>query len=105
MKQHPFPIVVFPSHEVRLAFGARVDEIAGLALRALLKERGTLEVAHQQVRYRSHHLAFSSRIGNQGDLILELGIGDSRHAGRVIVEADLRKAAIGATPPRRPRNG
>lgn len=92
MQRNPFPIIVFPSAAVRRAVGPEVDTVAGLALKAILKGRRSIEIAHQQIKYRSHHLAFSSRIGIHGDLILELDIGDPRLADRVILESDLRKA-------------
>ncbi|KPH77810.1 MULTISPECIES: hypothetical protein [Bosea] len=91
MQRNPFPIVVHPSAAVRRLLGPALDTVAGLALRALL--RRSIEVAHQQIAYRSHDLAFSSRIGSLGDLIIEMDLGDPRLADRVIIEEDLRKAA------------
>lgn len=93
MQRNPFPIVVHPSAAVRRLLGPALDTVAGLALRALLTNRRSIEVAHQQITYRSHHLAFSSRIGNQGDLIIEMDVGDPRLAERLIIEEDLRRAA------------
>ncbi|MBX9912074.1 MAG: hypothetical protein K2Z25_25650 [Beijerinckiaceae bacterium] len=93
MQRNSFPIVVHPSAAVRRLIGPELDMIAGLALRALLLNQRSIEIAHQQIAYRSHHLAFSSRIGNQGDLIIELDIGDPRLAGRVILEEEIRRAA------------
>lgn len=93
MQRSQFPIVVHPSPAVRRLIGPDLDAVAGLALRALLLNQRSIEIAHQQIAYRSHHLAFSSRIGNQGDLIIELDIGDPRLAGRVVLEAEMRRAA------------
>lgn len=93
MQRTPFPIIVHPSVAVRRLLGPALDTVAGLALRALLMNRRSIEVAHQQIAYRSHHLAFSSRIGQQGDLIIEIDLGDPRLADRVIIEDDLRSAA------------
>ncbi|WP_291821479.1 hypothetical protein [Bosea sp. (in: a-proteobacteria)] len=93
MQRSPFPIVVHPSVAVRRLLGPALDTVAGLALRALLMNRRSIEVAHQQIAYRSHHLAFSSRIGQQGDLIIEMDLGDPRLAERVIIEEDIRRAA------------
>jgi hypothetical protein len=58
----------------------------------MLKSRRSLEVAHQQIRFGQHHLAFCSRIGSLGDLIIELDIGDPRLSNRIILEEDLRRA-------------
>ena len=93
MQQHPFPIFVYPSLAVRRAVGPDTDKVAALALRAALKNRRSLEIAHQQIQYRSHHFAFSSRIGSEGDLILELDIGDPRLADRVVLEEDMKRVA------------
>lgn len=93
MQKNPFPIIVYQSAAVRRLLGPALETVAGLALRALLTNRRSIEVAHQQITYRSHHLAFSSRIGNQGDLIIEMDVGDPRLAERVILEDDMRSAA------------
>ena len=37
-------------------------------LRAILKTHKCLEVAHQQIRFRQHHLAFSSRVTASDDI-------------------------------------
>lgn len=92
MQRHPFPIIVHSSPAVRQLAGVDLDRIAGLALRALLKNRRSIEVAHQQIVYRARHFAFSSRIGGEGDLILELDVGDPRLAERLIVEEEFRQA-------------
>jgi hypothetical protein len=95
MQRNLFPILVRTTPAVRQAVGPDVNIVGGLALRAVLKSKRSLEIAHQQIKYRSHHLAFSSRIGVHGDLILELDVGDPRLADRVILEADYRKALAG----------
>jgi hypothetical protein len=108
MQRRRFPILVYPSAAVRRSVGPDLDVVAGLALRAVLKNRRSLEIAHQQISYRSHCLAFSSRIGTDGDLILELDVGDPRLADRIILEEDLVRArrfaqTEGAKPPSRRR--
>jgi hypothetical protein len=90
----PFLLVTTPA--LRKALGRDVDKVAVLAAQALLRHRKTLEVAHQQVRYRKHMIAFSSRVGRHGDLILELDMGDPALGDRVILEADLRRAELSA---------
>jgi hypothetical protein len=93
MQPFPFPIFVYPSLAVRRMLGPDTDKVAALALRAVLKNRRSLEIAHQQVQWRSRHFAFSSRIGSEGDLILELDIGDPRLEGRVVLEEDMKRIA------------
>lgn len=100
MSRHSLPIVIYPSLAARRLLGPGIDDAAGIALRTLLKERRSLEIAHQQIVYRSHHLAFSSRIGTQGDLILVLDIGDPKLAERVVLEDDLRRKRKDPTPRR-----
>jgi len=102
MQRHPFPIFVYPSAEVRRTLGPDTDRVAALALRAALKNRRSLEIAHQQVQWRSKHFAFSSRIGAEGDLIVELDIGDPRLEGRVVLEDDMKRAGKAAREKSRP---
>jgi hypothetical protein len=90
----PFLLVTTPA--LRKALGREVEKVAVLAAQALLRHRKTLEVAHQQVRYRKHMIAFSSRIGRHGDLILELDMGDPALGDRLVLEADLRRAELSA---------
>jgi hypothetical protein len=86
------PILVIATHSARRALGSDVRRAALLAARAILKRRGSLEIAHQQIRFGRHDLAFCSRIGALGDLILELDIGDPRLSKRVVLEEELRSA-------------
>lgn len=102
MQRHPFPIFVYPSAEVRRSLGPDTDKVAALALRAVLKSRRSLEIAHQQVVWRSRHFAFSSRIGREGDLIVELELGDPRLEGRILLEDDMQRAAKAAREKGRP---
>ncbi len=92
MKRALFPFTVVPSNAVRSALGRDLDEAVVLALRAILRETRSLEVAHQQISYRGHCLAFSSRITGRGDLVLDIDMGDPRLADRLILETELRSA-------------
>jgi len=92
MNRAYFPFLLIPSHAVRNLLRRDLAKVGVLALRAILQHRKGLEVAHQQIRYRRHDLAFSSRIGSRGDLILEFDIGDPRLAHRLVLEEDLRRA-------------
>jgi hypothetical protein len=87
------PIIVIPTHAARHALGSDLRRVALLAVRAILRNRKGIEIAHQQIRFRKHDLAFSSRIGSLGDLILEVDLGDPRLSHRLVLEADLRRAS------------
>jgi hypothetical protein len=87
------PFIILPTHQARNALGASLGKAAVLALRAILTHRKSLELAHQQIRYGKHHLAFSSRVGNRGDLILEIDLGDPDLCKRLFTEDELRRAA------------
>ena len=93
MDRASLPILVISSHQARRALGRNLAEAAVLAVKAILRNRRGIEVAHQQSRYRKHDLAFSSRIGSRGDIVLELDLGDPRLSHRLILEEDLRRAA------------
>ena len=92
MKRAHLPFLIVPSHAVATLVGRDLDTVAILALKAILQHRKGLEVAHQQIRYRNHDLAFSSRISRNGDLILELDVGDPRLSKRLVLEEELRRA-------------
>lgn len=92
MHRASLPILMTATPAARALLGPDLAKVAVLALRAILQHRKGIEVAHQQVRYRKHHLAFSSRIGRYGDLILDLDVGDPALEHRVVLEADLRDA-------------
>lgn len=92
MKRAFLPFKIVPTHAARNAVGRDLDAVAVLALRAILRHNKSLEVAHQQIRYRHLHLAFSSRVTSNGDLIIDLDVGDPRLADRLILEHDLAVA-------------
>jgi hypothetical protein len=86
------PFIFVPSNAAARLLGRDSGEVAVLALRAILRNHKGLEVAHQQIRYRGHHLAFSSRITAGGELVVELDIGDARLEDRIVLEDELRSA-------------
>lgn len=96
------PILLSASPAVRKALGPDLKRVAVLAVQALLRNGRGLEVSLQQIDYRRQPIAFSSRIGRMGDLIVDLDVGDPSLASRVFLEADLRKAQA-ALPLRRRR--
>ena len=92
MVRSNIPVYVHASPAVHEAVGNALGQIAVLAIRTILKNARSLEVAHQQIRYRQHHLALSSRITKMGDLVINMDVGDPGLAHHVIYEADLRGA-------------
>ena len=69
MHRASLPILMTASPAVRKLLGPELSKVAVLAVQAILRHRRGIEVAHQQISYRKHHVAFSSRIGRHGDLI------------------------------------
>ena len=94
MDRAALPFLLVASPAARALAGRDLTKIAVLAMQAMIQQRRSIEVAHQQIRYRKHCFAFSSRVGRHGDLILELDIGDPRLADRLILETDLRRAEL-----------
>lgn len=92
MDRASLPFLLLSTPAVREALKADLDKVAVLALQAVLRHRRGIEVAHQQISYRRHLIAFSSRIGKLGDLILELDLGTPALGDRLVLEQDLRKA-------------
>jgi hypothetical protein len=91
-QRYPAQLVFRPSLAARSAAGSDLGKVARLALEAILKNGRTLEIAHQQVVFGKTHFALSSRLGNRGQLILDLDVGNAQLAGRVVLEDDLRRA-------------
>lgn len=91
-----FPFRFLPTQAVLSCFGPLTRDVAVLALRTLIKNRKSLEVAHQQIAFRGHHVALSSRITASGELLIELDLGDPRLAHHVVLEDDLRRAGQAA---------
>lgn len=92
MQRAYFPIIYSASPAVVQRTGPGLHRAVILALRAILKHGRSLEVAHQQIRFNGLDLAFCSRISSQGDLIIELDVGDERRSGLIILEDELRTA-------------
>lgn len=92
MVRSNIPVYIEPSRRVSERLGFHISLVAILAIRAILKNRRSLEVAHQQIVYRGHHLALSSRITAAGDLAVAIDVGDPRLAERIVLEDELRGA-------------
>jgi hypothetical protein len=85
------PFHCYPSAEAEKIIGDAIGRVALLALEAILANGKGLEIAHQQIRWRGHDLAFSSRVSGSGELILDIDLGDPRLAGRIVLEEELRR--------------
>ena len=92
MRRALFPFQFLPTHRVVEILRGDISRVAILALKAVLKNRRSLEVAHQQIMFRGHHFAVSSRVSQAGELYLELDVGDPRLGDRLVLEDELRKA-------------
>jgi hypothetical protein len=86
------PFLFLYTHAAGQLLGRDGATVAALALKAILSHRKSLEVAHQQVRFRNHDFAFSSRITAQGELVVELDVGDPDLSERIVLEEELRAA-------------
>lgn len=86
------PFLFLPSHAAAALVGRHRDKVAVLALQAVLRNRRSLEIAHQQIVWRGQALALSSRITQRGELVVELDVGDDRLADRLILEDELKAA-------------
>jgi hypothetical protein len=93
MARAQFPFSCFPTPAVRAAVGPDIGGAAVAALRALLIAGHGFEIAHQQIRYGEHDLAFSCRVTENGELILDIDIGEPGLRDRIVLEADLRREA------------
>ena len=92
MVRSNLPVYIQPSKAVSEALGPEIGRVALLAIRSILKNRRGVEVAYQQIAYRQHHLALSSRITMRGDLVIDIDVGDPGHAHRLILEDEFRSA-------------
>jgi hypothetical protein len=108
MRRTALPFLFLPTHAAVSLLGRHTPEAAVLALKAIIGRHKTLEVAHQQISFRGHHFAFSSRVTSAGDLIVDLDVGDPRLSDRIVLEDELRTATrnvrgIASEERRRPR--
>ena len=87
-----FPFRFVPSPSVARTLAGDLDVVAIEALRAVIRHAKSLEVAHQQIVVRGHHVALSTRVTESGELIVEFDLGDPALADRIITEAELRRA-------------
>jgi len=86
------PFRFLPSAALVQVLGNDLRGVAVLAVKAVIKHRKSLEVAHQQVVFGRHSIALSTRISPAGELVVDLDVGDPKLDGRIILEDDLRRA-------------
>lgn len=92
MTRAHYPLIVRPSRAVRHALGPRVPEAGVAAYRAaLLKNKGA-EMAFMQIQFEGVPIAFSTKIGAEGDVIVELDEGVPSLSPRDLTEDELRRA-------------
>ena len=85
------PFYCVPTPAVVAAVGNDIQRIALAALKAMLRRGKSLDIAHQQISYAGHELAFSARVTTAGDLVLDIDLGDPKLRDRIVLEADLRR--------------
>lgn len=93
MNRAYLPFHFLPSAAVVEMFGNDLNVIAVLAVKAVIRQTKSLEIAHQQIVFRDQHIALSTRISSNGTLIVDLDVGDPRLADRIVLEDELRRAA------------
>lgn len=91
MARASLPFYIHASHAARAALGPNLLKAGLVALRAVIRQHGSLEIACQQITYGGSHFALSTRVNGTGDLVVELDIGDPRLAKRIILEDELRR--------------
>lgn len=88
-----FPFYCFASPAAAKVIGSDIASVAVIALRAVVGHGQGFAIAHQQMEWDGHVLAFSCRVGKSGDVVIEFEIGTPGLTSRVIREADLRREA------------
>jgi hypothetical protein len=86
------PFHFIASHNARAALGAEIERAAAIAVKTLLRNFKSVEVAFQLIDFGTYTLAVSSRVNVHGELVVELDMGDARLGRHVIFEDDYRAA-------------
>jgi hypothetical protein len=92
MARANLPFFVHPTNAAREVLGPHLERAAVAAIRAVLKNRRSVDIAFQQIVYAGRHLALSSRVTSAGDLVVEIDLGDASLEGHVILQAEYEKA-------------
>lgn len=85
-----FPFYCYASPAAADIVGANITTVAVVALRAAVRQGRGLDIAHMQIEWGEHTLAFSSRIGKAGDVVVELEVGQPGLTDRLISEDEMR---------------
>lgn len=86
-----FPFHCFMTPAAARMIGPHLPTVAVKALKAVLNNGRGFEIAHQQITWDEHDLAFSTRFNASGDLVIEFDVGVAGLSDRVILEDDLRR--------------
>lgn len=98
MFQVQAPVVIVPSAEARAALGVQLRPAALAAWQEIARCGRGIEMASFQIVHTGVTLAVSSQLRSNGFIEIGLGIGDPRHAARVIPAAQLRQAEARVQP-------
>jgi hypothetical protein len=90
------PILIVPTSEALVALGARLRPAALAAYREIALAAKGLEIAHLQFVFGKLTLAVCSRVGRDGIVEIEIGLGDPRLPKSIFTAAQMRQAAIAA---------
>lgn len=86
-----FPFHCFMTPAAARMIGPHLSTVAVKALKAMLRNGRGFEIAHQQINWDEHDLAFSTRFNATGDLVIEFDVGIAGLRDRVILEDELRR--------------
>lgn len=86
------PVVVHFAADARAALGAQLVPAGRAAWREIARRGQGMEFAHLPLCHGGIALAVCSRLRRDGVFVIEIGLGDTRHTGRVVPAAVLRRA-------------
>jgi hypothetical protein len=81
-----------PTSAARTAFGKRLGDIAVAAFRAIAQADKGLEVAHLQFRRGRDLVAICSRVTGDGEVEIEIDVGNGQLPTVVFTENEMRRA-------------
>jgi len=90
-----------PTAAARSVFGDRLGVIAGAAFRAIVKEKKGLDIAHLQFRLRKDLVAIRSRATRNGEVEIEIDVGNEKLPAVSFTEEELAAARRDYRGPRR----
>jgi hypothetical protein len=81
-----------PTSAARAAFGKRLSDIAVAAFRAIARADKGLQVAHLQFRQGKDLVAVCSRVRGDGEVEIEIDVGNRQLPAVVFTESEMRGA-------------